>query len=83
VYHGRQSFEVGFGIARQGTRYSLSELIRAADPAGTEQYRNETARTPDGIAETLVHLQELVRRYGERALQGDPEYFSALESQRK
>jgi hypothetical protein len=83
VYHGRQSFEIGFGIARQGIRYSLSELIRAADPAAAEQYRNETARTPEGIAESLVHLQESVRRYGERALQGDPEYFSALESQRK
>ncbi len=83
VYHGRQSFEVGFGIARQGTRYSLSELIRATDPAAAEQYRNETAKTPNGIAEALVHLQESVKRYGERALQGDAEYFSALETQRK
>lgn len=83
VYHGRQSFEVGFGIARKGTRYSLSELIRVADPAAAEQYRNETATTPDGIDKSLVRLQELVSRYGERALQGDAEYFLALASHRK
>lgn len=83
VYHGRQSFEVGFGIARQGVRYSLSELIRAADPAAAEQYRNEAANTPKGIAKAVAHLQESVKRFGERALQGDAEYFSALELQRK
>jgi len=83
VYHGRQSFEVGFGIERQGTRYSLSELIRAADPAAAEKYRNEAATTPNGIAKALARLQELVSRYGERALKGNAEYFSALESQRK
>ncbi len=83
VYHGRQSFEVGFGIARQGVRYSLSELIRAADPVAAEQYRNETATTPHGVAKALARLQEVVERYGERALQGDVEYFSALEAQRK
>jgi hypothetical protein len=83
VYHGRQSFEIGFGIARQGSRYSLSELIRAADPAVAEKYRSDTATTPNGIAEALGRLQELVSRYGERALRGDVEYFSALESQRK
>jgi len=83
VYHGRQSFDVGFGIARGSTRYSLSELIRAADPAAAESYRNEAATTANGIAEALAHLQELVRRYGARALPGDAEYFSALESQRE
>lgn len=83
VSHGRQSFEVGFGIALQGTRYSLSELIRAADPVAAEQYRNEAATTPSRVAEALARLQELVERYGDRALQGDGMYFSGLERQRE
>ena len=83
VYHGRQSFEVGFGIARKGTRYSLSELIRAVDPAAAEQYRNETATTPAGIVDTLARLQDAVLRFGRRALRDDDEYYAALESQRK
>lgn len=83
VYHGRQSFEVGFGITHQGKRYSLSEFICVADPAAGERYRNEAARTPDGVAEILTHLQQSVKRYGERALQGDVEYFSALDAQGK
>lgn len=83
VYHGRQSFEIGFGIAHQGIRYSLSELIRADDPAVAEHSRNEAARTPNSIDEALARLQELVKRYGERALQGDVEYFSALDAQGK
>lgn len=83
VYHGRQSFEVGFGVAYQGKRYSLSELLRAADAAAAEQYRNKSATTSDELAGALARLQELVRRYGERALRCDAEYFSILEKQRK
>jgi hypothetical protein len=83
VYHGRKSFEVGFGLACKNTRYSLSDLIRVTDQAAAEQYRNETATTPEGIIKSLARLQELVSQFGERALQGDAEYLSALEDQRK
>src|SRR5687768_13994378 len=51
VYHGRQSFELGLGVARRGTRYSLSELIRVSDPDAADRYRNVAATTPKGIAE--------------------------------
>jgi hypothetical protein len=78
LYHGRRSFEVGFEIVRDGERYSISELIRAADRVEGEQYRDWTATTQQGIAEALGRLKELVSRYGERALQGDPGMFETL-----
>jgi hypothetical protein len=83
VYHGRRSFEIGFEIARLGVRYSIGELIRAADREKAAQYRNYAATTPRGIAEGLVQLEGLVKQYGERALGGDPAFFAALAQQRK
>jgi len=70
VYHGRQSFELGLGVARRGTRYTLSELIRVTDPVAADQYRNFAATTPKGIAEGISRLEKLAIRYGERALRG-------------
>jgi hypothetical protein len=83
VYHGRQSFEIGFEIARQGAQYSISEIIRVTDPETAERYRNFSTTTPHGVAEGLTHLEELVKRYAGLALRGDPVFFAKLESQRK
>jgi hypothetical protein len=82
VCHGRQSYELDFGIERSGVRYSLSELIRTTDPHAAGQYRNFAATSPSGIAEGLTRLAELVKRYGKLALQGDAEFFTAIEKQR-
>jgi hypothetical protein len=83
IYHGRQSYEVGFGITRHGVRYTISELVRAADPDAAARYRNYAATTPDGVAEGLTRLAELVRRYGRRALRDDPRFFATLDKQKK
>jgi len=83
VYHGRQSLELGLGVARRGTRYTLSELIRVTDPDAADRYRNFAATTPKGIAEGVSRLEKLAIRYGERALRGDPEFFAQIENQRK
>lgn len=83
VYHGRQSYEVGFEITAGGNRYSMSELIRASDPAAARQYRSIAATTADGIEDALVRLAELTRHYAQRALQGDRDFFSLLEEERK
>ena len=83
IYHGRQSFEIGFEIGRQGAHYSMSELIRADDPQTAEQYLDYAATTAEGTAEGLAQLEELVKRYGERALRGDSEFFGTLANQRK
>lgn len=83
IYHGRQSFEIGFEITRSGTRYSIEELIRIAHPEVAAQYRNYQTTTPQGVAEGLAQLEGLVKQYGERALSGDPVFFAALDQQRK
>ena len=83
IYHGRQSYEIGFGIAYEGIRYPLSAIIRVTDPELDKQYRNYTARTPTAIEEGLRLLANVVKRYGERALRGDAEFITALESGRE
>jgi hypothetical protein len=83
IYHGRQSYELGFEIVRLGKRYSMSELIRIIDPEAAARYRNATATTQKSLTEELARLEELARRYGSRPLQGDPEFFAAIDNQRK
>jgi hypothetical protein len=83
VYHGRQSYEVGFGIAYEGIRYSLGAIISVTDPELGGQYRNTAAKTPKAIEEGLTVVADLVTRFGERALSGDPEFITALENVRE
>ncbi|MFH1816257.1 MAG: hypothetical protein ABIF28_19095 [Pseudomonadota bacterium] len=83
VYHGRQSYEIGAGISGFGTRYAMAEVIRTADPATAKRYRNAVATTPEGVVAGLEELGSLMKRYGIAALRGDPQFFSALEEQRK
>lgn len=83
VFHGRSSYEVGFGISRRGTRYSLSALIRLENPVAAQAYRNYVATTDAGIEAGLTRVRDLVERYGQRALRGDPDCFDQLETQRK
>jgi len=83
VYHGRQSYEVGAGVTRCGIRYAMSEIIRTTDPEAATAYRNAVATAPEGVAEGLEELSSLMKRYGAAALQGDLQFFSALERQRK
>ena len=82
IYHGRQSYEIGFGIAYEGVRHSLSAIIRVTDPELAKQYRNYAATTPTAVVEGLTRLSDVIKRCGERALRGDPEFIEALETQR-
>lgn len=36
VYHGRSSCEIGLKIGHDDDRYSMSEIIRATDPAAAD-----------------------------------------------
>ena len=83
IYYGRRSFELGFEIRRGMTKFSLSELIRIIDPETAKKYRNFTATTQRALDEGLERLAELVMRYGQQALHGDPEVFTALEKEGK
>jgi hypothetical protein len=68
LYHGRQSFELGFEISRDGGRYSMSELIGVADVEAAKRYRNYSTTTSAGVVEGLSQLAELVMRYGDRGI---------------
>jgi hypothetical protein len=82
VYHGRRSFEIGVEIELGEERYSMSELIRSADPVMAEQYRNPTAATAVELAAGLERVANLMQRFGALALLGDPSYFAELRQQR-
>jgi len=83
IYHGRQSFEIGFHIGHAGEHYSMSEIIRVTDPAAADQYRNAAATTPAELVSAVDRLAVLVSRYGERALRDDPAFFTELNRQLK
>jgi hypothetical protein len=83
VFHGRQSYEIGAGISGFGTRYAMSEIIRANDPEVARRYRDAVATTPEAVASALEELGYLMKSYGSRALNGDPHFFTELGQQRK
>ncbi|MEZ5313659.1 MAG: hypothetical protein R2862_08430 [Thermoanaerobaculia bacterium] len=64
VYHGRQSFEIGFEIARGAARYSISEILRATDPEQAGEYRNYAVTEREEIVDGLARLSALLRRNG-------------------
>jgi hypothetical protein len=61
----------------------MSALVRAADTAKADRYRNPVATTPAELARGLKQLADLVKQYGDRALRDDPAFFSDLRRQRK
>ena len=83
VYHGRHSHEIGVGVTVFGTRFAISEIIRANDPEIEKHFRYPMTTTPEGVAIGLQELSKLMKRYGLAALDGDPQYFSILEKQRE
>ena len=83
VYHGRQSYEIGCGVTSLGTRYAISEIIRANDPETGKHFRYPAATTAEGVVYGLEELSELMKLYGRASLDGNPQFFSTLESQRK
>ncbi len=83
VYHGRQSYEIGAGVTAFGTRYAISEIIRANDQETAKHFHYAATTTPEGVVAGLEELSSLMKHYGREALEGDPRFFSTLENQRK
>lgn len=83
IYHGRQSYEIGAGITAFGTRYSITEIIRANDLEVEKHFRYPITTTPEGVFAGLEELSTLMKRYGRASLDGDPKYFQMLERQRE
>lgn len=83
VYHGRRSYEIGVELTHGGTRYSLPDLIRVIDPQVAKRYCTLTATTQEAVAEGLMRLGALAKRYCVQALQGNSEFFAELEGKHK
>lgn len=82
IYCGRKSQEIGAGITFLGSRYALSEIVRAVDPEVANRMRNIVATTPELMTKGLEELGSALRQYGASALHGKPSFFSALSEQR-
>lgn len=83
IYHGRQSYEIGFGVTYRNTRFSLGEIIRAEDPVAAERYRSFATTTQEHLIQGLGQLVVLVKRYCVQALREEQKFFIELERRRK
>jgi hypothetical protein len=82
IYHGRSSFELGFGITQEGVRYSLPEFMRLKDPELEQQYRYPTVTTQAALKKFLEKTADLVQTYCIRGLACDSTVFQQLSAQR-
>ena len=78
VFHGRMSYEISMEIGRNDDLYPLWSLIHAIDPEAEASYRPWAATTSAAVTSGVERLATLVRRYGARALRGDPAFFEEL-----
>ena len=85
VYHGRASYEIGVEIGRRDRpeRYGLGYLVSSAgnDAWEAEGFGRSTmfqVSTPEGVRKLVPKVAELVRKYGDRFLSGDPAFYAQL-----
>lgn len=83
IYQGRRSFEIGAGVAIDGERFALSELVRLGDAKAADVIRNPTATDDEGVARGVSKVASWLRQFGLRALQGDATIGAELVAQRK
>lgn len=83
IYQGRKSFEIGVGVAIDGEKFSLSELIRIHDPTIANAYRNPVATDNAGVASGVSRVVELFKQFGLTAVTGDASDVAALIDQRR
>jgi hypothetical protein len=82
VFHDRLSYELVLEFHFGSEMFSLSEVIRAAQPQKAD-YRRWAAETPQEVANGLAQLAGLLQEYGRDALSGDAEFLERLRRQRK
>ena len=83
VYQGRLSYEIGAGISYLGTRDVMAKIVRATDPEAPKRYGGGLTSTAECVVAGLEELSSLMQRYGNAALQGDPQFFSTLAEKHK
>jgi hypothetical protein len=65
------------------TQYSISEIVRVAEPEEFNNFRYPMTTTEAGVVAGLERLSRLLERYGSKALEGDQEHYLALDEQRQ
>lgn len=89
VYHGRKSFELGLEVGQaalglpNGTPYTMSEIVRLAEPAKADEYRNYAARDAAGVRAGVQQLAALFRRYFDAGVLDDSGVFVRFKRQRE
>jgi hypothetical protein len=85
VYHGRASYEIGIDIGRRdrAERYGLDYIVfRAGEGAwSAEGFGRGTmfqVSSREGVQQFVPKVAELLKKYGERFLRGDPEFYDEL-----
>jgi hypothetical protein len=85
IYHGRASYELGVEIGcfadtvdSAERHYSLVEIIELASAKAESGYTFYQASTPERVKTWVLRLAALVRKYADKALQGDALTFEQL-----
>lgn len=78
IYHGRNSYEVGFEIIADGYRYPLSVILKHENFSNADDYRLAAVTTEKGVAKAVTDLSCLVNQYAKLALYGDNAYYTSL-----
>ena len=89
IGHDRLSYELALAVWRPTEApeidrpYSMSDLIRVADPLSAQNYRGFAATTTETLRHGLAELASDLRHYGTPALLNDPTFYRRLSSLRK
>jgi hypothetical protein len=86
VYHGRGSFEIGVEIGRldRTEKYGLDYVVSWAGKLAweTEGFGRGTmfqVSTREGVQNTVPKVAELVKKYGDAFLRGNPAFYEELQ----
>jgi hypothetical protein len=75
IFHGRRSYEIGLEIGKGNSLFSLREIIRISDKQAADAYFRCVARTLEVVSKGINQLSELLKKYGQRTLDGDQVFY--------
>lgn len=88
IFHGRSSYEVGCEVGPLGQtgtsveQYSLWEVCQLEGVPGVSSRSFLQASTREAVEAAVERAATLLHNHGRRALEGEKEYFEALERAR-
>jgi len=83
IYLGRHSHELGFQCGIGEDRYSMSEILRVADPSIAKEYRNAVVTDASALSTAVLRLARLVKLYCAPALEDERRFLDMLRDQRR